>query len=273
MKFRRVLAFVLLLAVLFALGACRQPNNADDAGTDIELPELKIGADILKPFFYVDENGDYAGVDAELAEEACRRAGYRPCFVTVSWSDRDTYLQDRSIDCIWSAFIKNGREDAYLWTDTYLQSDLRMIEDVNGPKQDISSVGGHGGIAVRAGSKLEELMLGHSDSLEPVQIYSCGTFEMAETAFVKGYASALGGHELVLADMIDHYPGQYRFMDGSILTADLGVAFRKDDTSGPYGEINAALREMKADGTISSIYEKYVSELSASEEGSDHARR
>lgn len=259
------------LSVLAAAGvlcACQQspPPNTQADQPDQALPVLKIGVDTLRPFFYIDENGACTGIDAEIAAEACRRAGYQPDFIEIPWSDRDEDLQNGTVDCLWSAFIKDGREDDYLWTDPYLQSDLRAIVDAKSPDQDLSGLNSGAGMAVRAGSKIEELLLSRADGLSPLHIYSCGTFEMAETAFVKGYTGALGGHEAVLQEVVDSYPGQYRFLDGSMLTADLAVAFRLDDGSSHCQDINAAIQEMKADGTIDAIYETYTAHLSDGEE-------
>ena len=247
---------VLVLLSLFVLCACGNTAQTEETA-DTSLPTLKIGVDMLKPFFYIDENGDNAGIDAEIAAEACRRAGYTPVFISVSWSDRDEYLQDGRIDCLWSAFIKNGREDAYRWTETYMQSNLRAITDIKSPDKDISAAQRHGGMAVRAGSKLEEILLNDTADFPAIHVYSCGTFEMAETALIKGYAGALGGHEAVLQQVIDSYPNLYRFLDGNIMTTDLAVAFAKDDDSEEFEKINAAIKEMKADGTIADILQKY----------------
>lgn len=271
MNVRKLLAAVLVCAVLGSLCAC---GAADTAQTpEPTLPELKIGADTLKPFFYTDENGDYVGIDAEIAEEACRRAGYTPKFVEVTWSGRDRYLQNGIVDCIWSAFIKNGREDLYCWTDSYLKSSLRAIVSSRSPETTLRTTDLREGIAVRAGSKIEELFLNDSDGRAPVHLYSCGTFQMAETAFVKGYVGALGGHEAVLREVMNSYPGMYRFLDGTIMDADLGVAFCKDNPSDAYEKINDAIREMKADGTITAIADKYTSAQPTDEEGSADAQQ
>ena len=181
---KRILAVMMIFIMSWSLYACSQKNDASNtkADTDSNLPKLKIGVDILKPFFYIDENGDYAGIDAEIATEACHRAGFQPEFVELTWSYRDSYLERGTVDCIWSAFIKDGRESDYLWTDSYMQSNLRAIVDTKSPDQNLQSLSSHRGMAVRAGSKLEELLLNNSDS-DPIQIYSCGSFTMAETAF------------------------------------------------------------------------------------------
>jgi len=262
LNFKKIFSVLLLLVLLtYTLCACQQSGfqNETESEADADLPELRIGVDLIKPFFYKNENGDYAGIDADIIAEACKRAGYRPKFIIVSWSERDNYLQNGNVDCLWSAFIKDGREDLYHWTDTYLQSNLRVITDSKSPDKDAALSSIHKGMAVRAGSKIEELLLQETAKRPSIQVYSCGTFEMAETAFIKGYVGALGGHEAVLQEIINNYPGLYHFLDGSLMTANLGAAFSKDDTSEHYDRINNAIKAMKADGTITAIYEKYHS--------------
>ena len=263
-------AAVIFIAA-FTLCACQKTEMPVENTADAELPELKIGVDILKPFFYIDENGDYAGIDAEIAREACIRAGFRPEFTVVSWSDRDDQLREGTVDCLWTAFIKNGRENFYLWTDTYLKSNLRAIVDTKSPDQEIQTIPSHTGMAVRAGSKIEDILLTETDR-PAISIYSCGTFEMAKTAFIKGYIGALGGHEAVLNEVLKEYPGQYRFLDDSIMTADLAVAFPKNDTTDHWQKINDAIGKLKNDGTIDQIWAKYVSNPTTSKEVSAHGK-
>ena len=193
-----IVAVSIILIAVCILCACQSSDSQTETTADSALPELNIGVDNLEPFFYTDENGSYAGIDADIAIEACRRAGYTPHFIEIDWSNRDQYLQDGTIDCLWTAFIRNGREDLYHWTDTYLQSNMRVIVSIKSPDADMKSTFEHGGVAVRAGSKAEEISLKNEGGLKPVQVYSCGTFEMAETAFVKGYIGALCCHEAVL---------------------------------------------------------------------------
>ena len=51
-----------------------------------------------------------------------------------------------------------------------------------------------------------------------------------------------------------------------MLTADLAVAFRRDGSSSHCQDVNDAIQEMKADGTIDAIYETYTAHLSDGEE-------
>lgn len=96
-----------ILFFLLAVCACRGENNEKKE----ELPEIVIGGSLYAPYFYRDVSGSYAGIDAELASEACRRIGYEPVFKKVDLSERNKLLREGTIDCIWCCFTMDGRED------------------------------------------------------------------------------------------------------------------------------------------------------------------
>ena len=267
MAVRKKGAMLVLAGILACLmGAC---GNAGTAEKEEGLPELKIGVDFLEPFFYKDENGDYAGIDVEIAEEACKRAGYDAVFVEIPWDEKDTYLEDGTVDCLWNAFSEDGREDQYLWTEPYMESDLAVMVDTKCPDTELKSMRSMGGIAVRAGSKVEEILLEDVDHelTGSEMVYSCGSFEIAKTAFIKGYAGALGCHRAVLQYIAKESPAQYRIFDDALMTTHLGVAFEKGAESEKWENVNRAICEMKEDGTIQKIQDSYEEELTATEEG------
>ena len=56
------------------------------------------------------------------------------------------------------------------------------------------------------------------------------------------------------------------------MAADLGVAFRNGDDSEQWKQINVALNDMKDDGTISEIFEKYSLDTADTKEVSVNAQ-
>ena len=270
-KSSKFIAFLFFLIVFSCIlcGCGKSDQSEVSSADDVGLPELNIGTDMLDPFFFVNENGEYAGIDADLAREACRRAGYRPVFSDVPWNDRDKYLNDGGIDCIWSAFIKDGREDKYLWTDPYIESDLCAAVDMRSPDRSLDTLKNSANVALRSGSRAEDIILndpGFSNS-----IYSCGSFEMAETAFVKGYASALVSHRYVLERMIAEYPGMYRLLDEPVADTHLAVAFRRGDEheAKMMQDINDAIATMKDDGYISDTVKKYTDDITENDNNTE----
>lgn len=258
--------FLLAVGAMCLLTGCQMTENerTQQGGA---LPALRIGVDILKPFCYVDTNGDYAGIDADIATEACRRAGYQPVFTELPWAERDHYLEDGEVDCLWTAFIIDGREEQYLWTDSYMESDLRLMVDMRSPSQSLDDFRGPGGIAVRAGSRSEELLLGRKNAEgEAVKVHAYGSYVMAQTAFVKAYVDMLAGHELALRQVMTERPDTYKYLAAPLSTSHLGVGFQKDSDPAARDALNTALHAMQQDGALSAILQRYESDASSAKE-------
>lgn len=113
-----------------------------EKAADNELPEIVIGMDYFEPYSYQVSNGEYKGIDVELAKEAFQRLGYQPKFENIVWEDKDELLADGTIDCLWSSYSMNGREDKYQWVGPYLysrqmvavrkESEINTIQDLEG---------------------------------------------------------------------------------------------------------------------------------------------
>ena len=119
MAARKVLLAVGMLAVLAGtLAGCQ--TNQKQAESNPET--IKVGIDKFEPYSYLDSNGAYAGIDVELATQAFEKLGYEPEFQIISWEDKDDYLADGTIDCIWSCYSMTDREEKYQWAGPYMYS-------------------------------------------------------------------------------------------------------------------------------------------------------
>lgn len=104
-RYGTVKVAILLICVSLLCGFLFVGCNESGEREERKLPRIRIGGSIYEPYFYIDENGEYAGIDVELAREACRRMGYEPVFVTIDWLDKDGLLLDGTIDCAWACFL------------------------------------------------------------------------------------------------------------------------------------------------------------------------
>ena len=161
------------------------------------------------------------------------------------------------MDCLWGSFSMNDREDEYAWAGPYMHS--RQVVAVNATS-DIYSLCDLNDkcIAVQNGSKPEMLFL--TDAVPGVsvkKVYSFSTMPSVFAALKKGYVDACAGHETACRDHMKNITGDYRILDEILLKADLGVAFNKETGGEQAAELTAVLEEMKKDGTIRSILEKY----------------
>jgi polar amino acid transport system substrate-binding protein len=249
------LLFVLTLAFSILTACTNTSESADGSGK----PVLRIGIDdSYEPYTYIDENGDYAGLDIELATEACRRMDREPKFVAIKWDNKNEYLADGSIDCIWSCFSMNGREDEYTWVGPYMYSRQVVAVKADSEITSLRDLDGKN-VSVMSSTKPESVFLeGEEASIPDVkQLYSMENMEYVFTALQYGYVDAAAGHEIVMRQYMESMPGDYRLLDDELLAVEVGVAFDRDEPSEAADELSQALEEMKADGSLTMILEQY----------------
>ena len=252
------------------LCACGQPVPDTDGEA---LPVLTVGSDNYEPYFYLDENGEFAGIDVEIATAACERLGWTASFQKINWQEKDALLERGDVDCLWGSFSMNGREDLYRWAGPYMYSRQVVIVQAS---SDIYGLGDLNGkrIAVQSSSKPEELFLKHQvPGVEQVDSVYC----FADTVDVfaaldKSYVDACAGHETAYLTFIAGRAGEYRVLEPGLLRAGLGAAFYKDDGSGRAEALDEMLHELVADGTVAAILESYGVDAQAALAGLTHGQ-
>lgn len=256
---KKKLGLILVFIMLASLICGCNSNQTTTAREEENLPELKIGIDAeYEPYSYVDEQGEYAGLDIELAKEVCSRMGMKPVFIALQWDQKDENLENGDIDCIWSCFSMSGREDLYDWAGPYMcsrqvvavkaDSDIYKISDLEGKI-----------IAVMSSTMPESLFLNHEDSNIPEvkYVYCMDTLELTFSSLQAGYADATAGHESVMRQYMETTSGEYRLLDEALQSVDVGIAFLKGSDAETIRQINVVLAEMSIDGSLDEILEKY----------------
>ena len=252
---KRICITAFLLAGSLMLGGC---GGKKEKTADSELPEIVIGVDYFEPYSYQTSDGEYKGIDVELAQEAFQRLGYQPKFENIVWEDKDELLADRTIDCLWSSYSMNGREDKYQWAGPYLysrqmvavraESEIQKVQDLKGKR-----------VAVQATTKAEDLFLHNIDSdlpqMEQVNCFS--TTNELYAALRKNYVDAIAGHEAMLNSLVQDGEGAYRMLEESIYTSELGIAFKKGTHKELTEELTETLKEMQGEGITEKIVIKY----------------
>lgn len=254
--YRPILIITLALLQLVMLCGCAH-QKPEDSGIS-SRPKMIIGCDNYEPYNYISGTGGFTGMDVDIAREALSRMGYEPVFKQIIWENKDDYLEDGSIDCLWGCFTMTGREDRYQWTCPYLYSRQMVVVRADSSISRLSELRNKR-IAVQATSKPEEIFLEGSNKHipKPEMVYSFSTMDEVYACLRKGYADAICGHESALDSLIRTSPADYRKLRESVYKSEIGVAFSKDFNSGIVDRLSETLTEMKNDGTIADIAEKY----------------
>lgn len=249
---------MLLGVFVFVISIVCGCSNQKEQESDGSLQKITVGIDKFEPYSYLDMDGNYTGVDIEIASKVFHELGYEPDFKFITWSEKHTCLADGTIDCIWSCYSMNDRENDYQWAGPYLysrqviavasDSDIQTFDDLLGKN-----------VGVQDTTRAAELFFHTIDSALPEvkQVNCFATTEDMFAALRKGYVDAIAGHEALLNELIINGKGKYRLLDESPYISKIGIAFQKGTHEELTQKINGLIKEMSEDGTIGSIAEKY----------------
>lgn len=194
----------------------------------------------------------------ELAREAFQRLGYQPRFEIIVWEDKEELLKDGTIDCLWSCYSMNGREEKYQWAGPYLysyqmvvvrdESEIHTLQELKGKR-----------IAVQATTKAADLFLHKIESELPQmeQVNCFSTTNELYAALRKNYVDAIAGHEAMLSSLVQGSEGAYRMLKESPYTSEVGVAFQKGTHEKVAVDLTETLKEMQDEGITGEIVTKY----------------
>ena len=250
---KKILLFFTGMALIAGICACGIGKETQE-----KLPQLFIGGTSYSPYFYQDIDGKYAGIDVEIAEEACHRIGYEPVFREIPIEDRFQNLKDGSVDCLWSCLTMDVRKNEYTWAGPYLYTQRVVVVKDNSNIENIEDLKDRR-VAVQTGSTSEKIILDgdNPDFPQLKQLTSFRKLGEVFTALRKGYVDAIIGHEGSLLIYTEEYPEEYRYLNMSLRSESLGVAFAKDSDSDIPDLLNQAFDEMRDDGTMAEIVAEY----------------
>lgn len=247
---KKIFVTSFVMAGIFILGGC----SRQDTG---EMPQLVIGSDEYRPYNYTDEEGEFAGIDVELAQEACRRMGYEPIFKHIDWNRRDEYLAEGEVDCLWSCYPMN-KDEEYEWVGPYMYSRqvVAVLED--SPIYTLGDLVGKN-VAVRVGSQAEDIFLKKTDKNIPQvkNVYSLNDVDEIITALRNDYADACAGYGATVTVLLNNAGVSYRLLEEDLSRAELGIAFPKDSDPALRTKLEETLEEMHTDGTMGDILKSY----------------
>ena len=227
------------------------------AGTDADTT-FTVGFDQdFPPMGFVGDDGEFTGFDLDLAAEVAKRLGKEIKYQPIAWDAKDMELTSGNIDCIWNGFSTKNREDKYTWTKPYMKndqvfvvrsdSDINSFEDLAGKTVEVQ-------IDSSAEAVLKENteLSGTFTKLQTVADFNTGFMDL-EMSGVDALAmnSVVANYQITKRDTEG-----FKVLDKPLSSEEYAVGFKLGNTI-LRDEVQKALEEMKADGTLKSISEKW----------------
>lgn len=253
---RKIAAFVALITAAVSISSCSKNKSETDDRSD--MPNLVIGCDYYAPFVSSDENGNFIGLDVEIAKEVCKHIGYNPVFKRIKWTQKKLMLEKKEIDCVWGCFPITGRAEEYYCSTPYLKSkqvvavpsdsDIKRISDLENKV-----------LGVQAASKMEDFFTESADALIPSlkNLLCFGDTDGVFAAMRIGYVDAIAGHEAAILEYMKTSSITMRILDEGIVEVELGVAFEKGADEELVNKINDTLALLSKNGFTSRLLTKY----------------
>ena len=232
-----------------------------EAAADSDLDYIKgkgkmtIGYTVYEPMNYTDAEGNFTGFDTELATAVCEKLGVEPDFVEINWDTKVVELDAKSIDCIWNGMTLTDDIMANTaCTKAYAKNAQVVVMKADADYSSTADLVGKTVVA-EAGSAGESA-INDDESLSQADYVSKSvqTDCLMEVAAGTADAAVL---DLTLATAMIGEGTDYANLSikDELNAEEYGVAFRKGSDAAE--AVNAAFDELKEDGTMQSLADKY----------------
>ena len=217
--------------------------------------KMVIGYTVYAPMNYTDDEGNFTGFDTELATAVCEKLGVEPEFVEINWDTKVVELDAKSIDCIWNgmtltedimantattkAYAKNAQVVAVKEGTAYTST-----ADLAG-KTVVAEAGSAGEAAIQGDENLAKAdYVSKSVQTDCLMEVAAGTADAAVLDLTLANAMIGEGTDYASLKIVDELNAE-----------EYGVAFRKGSDAA--AAVDTAFDELKADGTMQALAEKY----------------
>jgi cystine transport system substrate-binding protein len=245
-------ALLLLLAVL-AVASCGSAGDRSDEPIKA-AGVLRVGTEgVYSPFSYHDASGQLAGYDVDVARAVADKIGVTVEFVETPWDSMFAALEAGRFDVVANEVtITPERQAKYDLSEPYSVGEgvivtragddsIKTLDDLKGKVAAENATSNWSEIARNAGARVEAV----EGFTQAITLLNQGRVDVVvnDSIAVYAYLAETGDTSVKIAGKVGEKSEQ-------------GFAARKD--SGLLPELNRAIDELRADGTLASISQKYL---------------
>ena len=242
---------MIVLAAAAALVGCGQKDDG--------AKKFVVGFDADFPPYGYKDGDTYKGFDLDLAREVCKAKGWTFVANPINWDAKDMELNSGAIDCIWTGFTMQGREEGYTWSSAYIDNSQVVLVKVGSPIKTLKDLAGKT-VGVQTDTPVQKALskggakeaLGATfKSLVVEPNYNQAVNELSMGA-LDAVALDVGVAQKKMADL----PGKFVMLPEIVMTETYGIGFKKGNVA-LRDEVEAELKKLFANGTAAKIAAEY----------------
>lgn len=262
MKLRKLLALVMMGIIGLSLlaGCGKSEDTAQQPAADTSWDQVKeagklvVGLDdAYPPMGFRDENNNLVGFDIDMGAEIEKRLGIKIEWQPTNWDGVIGSLQAKKFDVIISGMtITDERKKEIAFSDPYVKAGQVIVVKSN--NDTIKSADDLKGkvVATQLGSSAQSIVEGMTD-VKDKKFYNA--FPEAFNDLEIGRIDALIADATLAPHYMTQKEGAYKVV-GTISEEFMGIGMRQEDVQ-LREQLNKVIQEMKADGTLKKISEKW----------------
>ncbi|WP_214828183.1 transporter substrate-binding domain-containing protein [Exiguobacterium algae] len=244
--------FTTVLALGASVGLLAACGNESESGSEEAV--ITVGTEATYPPFTYKDKGELTGYDIDVLNEAAERAGYKVEYEAMDFKGLVPALDAERIDMIANQMsITPEREEKYAFSTPYAVSGAQVIVGTdNNEIQGIDDLKGKT-VGSTQGSVYAQMA---EEAGAEVKFYK-GANQVLQDLEVGRLDAALNDRLFILTEL-EKTGYDVKAVGDIFNTSEAGFMTRKD--SDVLEKLNDALAEMKEDGTMTEIGEKYFGE-------------
>ncbi len=222
------------------------------AATPSYAEDVRIGTEgAYAPWNFMDDSGKLAGYEIELGNELCKRAGLSCEWVVNEWDSIIPNLLAGNYDIIMAGMsVTDERKESISFSEDYYPPDPSKYAGSSSLDADFDNLTGlkigAQGATIQAAYLEENLAEGNT-------ILTFETPDQSVADLVAGNIDLLLADDSFLTPVVEGSGGAIAFVGPEVAIGGgvaMGMRQGEDDLA---GKMNAALAEMKADGTVDKL--------------------
>ncbi|MCI6731071.1 MAG: transporter substrate-binding domain-containing protein [Lachnospiraceae bacterium] len=264
---KKLLTYLLCLAMIMGLAGCggkESPKETTAGETPSAVSEAPkeitvIGTGSFFPVIYTDENGELTGFEHDLVEAIAEKANLK-----VNWELSDDYgamfagLDAGKYDTIAAQIsYTDERAKTYNFTDKYTANEIKMCVRADDPAETLDDLQGRT-VCISFGTVLDTFFQGYNKDLPDDKKITCietegSIYEELKVEHYDAFPITVMSFDEVMKK------GEYDFkLIGDPIIIDYqAFPFNKDADPALLEAFNKAMDELRADGTMKALSEKY----------------
>lgn len=262
MNVKKIISFTLALSLTAALFTGCVKKSA--AGDDKSLDKIKqkgtfvLGLDsAFPPMGFEDEKGNIVGFDIDVAQEVSKKLGVTLKTQPIDWNAKEQELSTGKIDCIWNGFsVNEERQKNLTLTEPYMDNHMAVVVLNNSGIKTLADLKGKK-LGLQGGSSAADALDSKADFKKSLS--KVVEFKDNLTALMD--LEAKGIDAVLMDDVVANYDiaknkKNFVVLSETLATEQYAIGLRKGEVQLKEG-IEKALKELKADGTLSKISTKW----------------